>query len=145
MAHNEIEIAATPDQVFAVLADPFTYPSWLVGAKRIRSADAAFPRRGASFRHKVGLGPVTVKDRTTALESRPGELLVLDAKARPIGEATVRFELQPSPTGTRLVMVETVVKPVLLRLLRFVLDPLTERRNARSVRQLRDQIESGQI
>ena len=30
------ELPAPPDEVFEVLADPETYPEWLIGAQRIR-------------------------------------------------------------------------------------------------------------
>ena len=36
MAYASREIAASPADVYAVLIDPRSYPSWLAGAKEIR-------------------------------------------------------------------------------------------------------------
>ena len=33
MAHNEIHVDATPDAVFAVLADPRSFARWVVGSR----------------------------------------------------------------------------------------------------------------
>ena len=39
MATNRMTMKAAPATVFGVLADPTTYPDWLVGCKAIRSVD----------------------------------------------------------------------------------------------------------
>lgn len=141
MAHNEITIEAPAETVYGFLADPETYPRWLVGAKAIRSTDAAFPRPGARFRHRVGVGPLEVRDETISLEAKPGERLVLRAKARPVGEALVSFELHGRGEATRVVMDEHVVEPAIMRLLSPVVDCLTRARNGASLAQLKDLIE----
>jgi len=40
--------------VFDALADPRTYPQWLLGAKEIRSIDPTWPAPSSSFRHQIG-------------------------------------------------------------------------------------------
>ena len=40
-------LPAPPQEVFDVISDPDTYPSWLVGAKRIRHVDPDFPEQAA--------------------------------------------------------------------------------------------------
>ena len=42
-------IDATPEQVFSVLADGWLYPSWVVGASRIRAVDDSWPSPGAEL------------------------------------------------------------------------------------------------
>ncbi len=106
MAVNEIEIAASPAQVFAVLADPFAYAEWVVGAKEIRGADPGFPQKGTRFHHSVGVGPFVIKHHSRVLEVEANRRLVLDARLRALGSAIVSLQLQPSRAGTRVVMTE---------------------------------------
>jgi hypothetical protein len=89
----EIDIDAPASLTFAVVADPTTYPAWLVGAKRIRRVDPAWPAVGSSFHHAVGIGPLTVHDRTTVLSHVDGTELTLEARVGPVGSATVRFRV----------------------------------------------------
>lgn len=141
VARVEITVDGSAADVYAVLANPDTYPDWLVGAREIRSTDDAFPVPGSRFRHRVGVGPVEVKDETVSLQAREGERLVLRAKARPFGQAVVRFDLHGSAGGTRVVMDETVVEPAALRRLAFLIDPITAIRNRASLRHLKDLVE----
>lgn len=144
MARNEIWIDSPPDVVYEALAEAENYPKWVVGAKAIRSEDADFPRPGARFKHKVGAGPVEVKDETQAIEARPGEKLVLQAKIRPIGEARVTIDLIAEGERTLVVMEEEVTSPDLVRRMRRLLDPFVVARNVVSLRRLKDLVESGQ-
>jgi uncharacterized protein YndB with AHSA1/START domain len=94
------EIPATPEEVFAVLADPATYPDWLVGARRIRAIDEDWPAVGSSFQHTIGWGPARLQGSTSVRRCTPPTELVLGAGMGPLGEATVRFELTASSGGT---------------------------------------------
>jgi uncharacterized protein YndB with AHSA1/START domain len=106
MARNRKFIDAPPEQVFAVLVDADSYGDWVVGSKEIRAADAAFPAPGSRFHHSVGIGRLLVKDHTEVLESDPPRRLKLEARARPLGSATVTLELAPLGTGTEVTMIE---------------------------------------
>lgn len=106
MARNRVHIHASPEEVFAVLADPERYPDWVVGAAGIRDADEDFPAAGARFHHKVGSWPLHVRDHTEVLEVEPPSRLVLKAKARPLGTARIELELGESEGGTELLMEE---------------------------------------
>lgn len=133
-------IRAAPDDVWDVLADPETYPRWLVGAVDIRAVDGDFPAPGADFHHEVGAGgPATLPDRTTALESTPARSLSLLVRARPLFEGVVRFRLEAAPEGTSVRMDETPTG--FLRPLAPVLAPLLVARNAWSLARLRDLLE----
>jgi uncharacterized protein YndB with AHSA1/START domain len=94
----ETTIPTSPERVYAVLAEPSTYPGWLVGAERIRDVDDAFPQPGTGFDHEVGGGGLTVGDRTTSLDVDPGRELDLDVHAGPF-HAHVRFELRSASGG----------------------------------------------
>jgi uncharacterized protein YndB with AHSA1/START domain len=85
-------IPASRDRVYELLADPETYPKWLVGADHMRAVDPDFPRPGSSFHHSVGKEPVTVDDRTDSLEAEPDRHLALLVHAGPF-HARVDFEL----------------------------------------------------
>lgn len=125
-----------------MLSDPETYPEWLIGAREIRSTDDAFPAPGSRFRHRVGVGPVEVRDETVSLQARADERLVLRAKARPFGQAVVRFDLHGRDDGTRVVMDESVLDPPLVRRLAWMVDPITALRNQASLRRLKHLIEA---
>lgn len=138
MARNQIQVAAPPSVVFAVLADPARYRDWVVGAKEIRSFDPDWPAPGASFRHRFGLGPAAVSDVTTVLAADPPAELVLVACFGPVGAAEVRIRVDPSAAGSLVTMEEQPVSGPLgaVRGARL-LDLVIHLRNAESLRRLR--------
>ena len=142
MAENTVHIDASPDEVFAFFADGCTYADWVVGAKEVRRVEGDWPARGSSFHHSVGVGPANLKDRTEVLEVEEPTKLVLDARAYPLGRATVELIVEPDGIGTRVVMRERLanVPGIVNRLV----DPLIYLRNTESLRRLRSAIESHQ-
>lgn len=124
------------DRVFAAIADPRTYPHWLVGAKEMRSIDPTWPAPGSSFHHRVGLlGPLTIADRSSSCEIHAPELLVLEVRARPVGRARVTFRLSTvDGGGTEVVFSEEPIGPA--RVLAPVAGPLAVVRNRRSLEHL---------
>jgi uncharacterized protein YndB with AHSA1/START domain len=135
MATTTRDIPASPERVWAVLADPRSYAEWVVGAARIRGFDGSWPARGARFHHSVGVWPLHIRDTTSVLESDPPRRLVLRARARPLGHARIEFTLTASELGTRLVMTEEVTSPLASRAKRL-LDPLIHSRNTEGLRRL---------
>ena len=121
MAVTERYIAASPKKVFAVLSDPDSYGYWVVGSKRIRDADPDWPAPGTRFHHSVGFGPFTVDDHTECREVEEPLMIELRAKARPLGTASVRLDLEPEGAGTRVRMREDAGDA----LTAFVFNPLT--------------------
>lgn len=104
---NEVDIDASPAQVFDVLSDPTTYPEWLVGAQAIRSVDEGWPAVGTRFHHRIGIGgPLTVPGSTSVRRIDRPRLLELAAGLGPFGEARVRFRLDHAGDRTRLVIEE---------------------------------------
>jgi NAD(P)-dependent dehydrogenase (short-subunit alcohol dehydrogenase family)/uncharacterized protein YndB with AHSA1/START domain len=106
MARNRVHIDADPEEVFAVLSSASCYPEWVVGAAGVRDSDENFPEVGSRFHHKVGTWPLGVKDHTEVLELDPPRRIVLKAKARPLGTATIEIDLEESAGGTALTMEE---------------------------------------
>ena len=144
---SSIDITAPPDRVFNVLLDPTTYPKWLRGAKRIRAVDDAWPAPGAAFHHVVGVGPLSLADRTTVVAHDRPHRLELRAGARPTGVAQVVFTLMPAAAGTHLVIEERpCAGPA--RLVwdhggRPLMTPGLRARNDDSLRLLQEHIERG--
>ena len=106
MARNRVTIDATPDDVFDVLVNPWTYPRWVVGAKRVRSVDDDWPRPGSRFHHSVGAGPATVSDSSELLSLDPPSSLRLEVRFRPIGVAVVDFDVRAEGPGSVVTMSE---------------------------------------
>lgn len=120
-----------------VVADPWTYPTWLVGAVEMRSVDDGWPTPGACFHHRVGLGgPVTVSDSTTSVAVDPPRSLVLEARARPFGRAYVEMEVRPLGDRCQVVIHEGMLSP--LRPLTPLFQPLIMARNRKSLQRLHD-------
>ncbi len=142
MARNRIHIDASPEEVFAVLADPEHYPEWVVGAAGIRDYDESFPAVGSRFHHKVGSWPVGVKDHTEVTAVEPPRRIVLKAKARPLGTATIAIDLHESAGGTEVAM-EEVPGDRLSSLLAGnpIADTVLRARNAEALTRLRRLVE----
>jgi len=110
MASVTHDIGTSPEQVFAVLADGWTYSGWVVGAAHIRAVDEEWPAEGSAIHHSVGAWPLLIEDETRVLEIDPPRRLVLEAQLWPLGEAQVTLELAPAPGGgTRATMSEVIV------------------------------------
>jgi uncharacterized protein YndB with AHSA1/START domain len=129
-------LAHAPDEVFAALINPRTYPQWLVGAKEIRSVDSSWPAPGSSFHHVVGVGPVRVPDHTDVLAVDEPRLLELNVRARPFGRAVARFTLVDLAGGRTEVTVDERPDSPILGRLQPVVDPGLDARNRRSLERL---------
>jgi uncharacterized protein YndB with AHSA1/START domain len=138
MAQNTTEVDAPCDAVFAVLTDARSYEQWVVGCKEIRAVDDRWPSPGSAFHHRVGLGPLNVADRTEVITIEPPRLLVLRARARPIGQARVTFELTGAAGGCQIVMTEEPLDARTKRYWNPVLDKLTSLRNVETLRRLKN-------
>jgi uncharacterized protein YndB with AHSA1/START domain len=103
-------VGAPPERVFAVLADGWSYASWVVGAAHIRDVDPGWPSVGSRVHHKIGPWPIQIRDKTTVRTMEPDRLLELDAHLWPLGEARVRLVLEPvGPGSTRVRMTEQLI------------------------------------
>lgn len=102
MSVNHRVVNATPDRVWDVLCDGWLYPTWVVGATRMRDVEGHWPQPGARLHHSVGVWPALINDTTEVEECVPGTLLRLKARAWPSGEAGVTIRLEPHGAGTRV-------------------------------------------
>ena len=99
MATVRGHIDASPETVFAVLADGWHYSNWVVGTSHVRAVQADWPAVGSKLFHASGLWPAVTRDETTVDQVDAPSLLVLTAKGRPFGEARVTLELVEAPGG----------------------------------------------
>lgn len=109
MSSVEAFLPVVPERAFSLLARPQTYASWVVGASEIPSHDPDWPAPGTLFEHEQGIGPLTLRDTTSVLESVPPGRLVLEARVRPFLVARIEFTLTAEGGGTRLRMQELPV------------------------------------
>lgn len=142
MARNTVQVDAPPEQVFAALTNPDTYPQWLAGAKHIRAIDDGWPAVGTKFHHQVGVGPVRINDNTKVLEIDPPNRLVLEVRARPVGRGKSTFTMRAEGGGSRLDLEEHPIETPLRIFTTPVLDASIHLRNAASLKRLKRLVEA---
>lgn len=137
MSRNRIQLPAPPEKVFDVLVDPYSFPKWVLGAKRIRGVDPDWPRPGSAFHHASGAGgELTVKDKTELITMNPPSSLVLQAYLRPLGIVRIRILLESGRlAGTTLLTIREAPAPgTRLRKVKRLLDPALAARNRKSLK-----------
>lgn len=144
-----VDVGAPIEAVWSVVADPRTYPLWLVGARRIRSVDEGWPSPGTAFHHTVGWLAVRLRDRTEVVSADPPRRLVLRAHLSVLGSATVTIDLVERNGTTHVAMTEAPHDGPLRGLWRFGARNLLKLslwgRNRRSLGRLETGIEDGVI
>lgn len=100
----------SPADVLAVLADGWTYATWVVGTSRIRGVDPSWPEPGARLAHSFGIWPAVIDDVTVARRWDPDRGVELQARGWPAGEARVRIDVSPHAGGARIRISEDAVK-----------------------------------
>jgi uncharacterized protein YndB with AHSA1/START domain len=145
VATSHIQIDVPPERVFAVLATPATYADWVVGSDIIRGSEPDWPAVGSRFHHRVGWGPLKVKDHTEVIEVDPPRKLVLHARARPLGTALVTLVLEPRAGGTHVAITEEAGDPLSRLSINRLTDPLVHIRNNVSLRRLQRIAQTGVV
>jgi hypothetical protein len=103
-------IQAVPARVWAVLSDGWLYPSWVVGASRMRDVEESWPAPGSQLHHSVGVWPLLLDDRTEVIGSVPQKELRLRAHGWPAGAAEVLIQLDPAgEDATEVTIIEDAV------------------------------------
>jgi uncharacterized protein YndB with AHSA1/START domain len=136
MSVTSRQIDVPPDQVWAVLADGWLYPLWVVGATRMREVDRDWPEVGARLHHSAGVWPAVVDDTTEVLEVVPGSMLRLRARGWPAGEAEVVITLSAQGAGTRVELREDAVSGPGRLLPSVVRQPAIHVRNVEALQRL---------
>ncbi len=104
------DVDAPAEAVWRVLADGWSYPTWVVGASRVRDVDTGWPEVGTRIHHAFGPWPAVIQDYTVAEEMTPERRLVLKARGWPVGEARVVITIEPTgPERCRVTMAEDAI------------------------------------
>jgi hypothetical protein len=136
MSENSRWVAASPEQVWTILSDGWSYPTWVVGASRISSVDKGWPAPGTRIDHSVGVWPLLAEDHTEVEESRPPEYLRLKARAWPSGEAVVEFLIEPEGAGSLVRIREQVKSGPAEYVPKAVVDSVLQWRNEETLNRL---------
>ena len=127
----------SPEDVFAVLEDGWSYGMWVVGAARIRDVDRTWPQAGSHIHHSVGAWPVLISDNTEVERVDKPHLLQLRVKAWPTGEGRVVLTLTPLDGGrTEVVIEERAVSGPATLIPKPVQDFMLHYRNVEALRRL---------
>lgn len=89
------EIDATPDEVWADVADISTHVEWMHDAERITFTSESTAGVGTRFDCLTKLGPIRLTDRMEITEWQPGA--VMGVRHVGLVEGTGRFTLHPLP------------------------------------------------
>jgi uncharacterized protein YndB with AHSA1/START domain len=141
MSTTSITIDAAPGDVFATLADGWTYSNWVVGTSHIRAVDAEWPVQGSRLYHAVGAWPLMTRDMTEVRSVSTDKQLVLLACGSRMGNALVTIDLEPENGGTRITMHEEPESGPALWLHTPLNAAVLARRNHESLMRLRATVE----
>ncbi len=136
MSKNQRLFRCSPAAVFRVVSNGWLYPSWVVGASRMRHVDPGWPAEGTQLHHSFGTWPLLIDDVTTVLKFVPDELIMMRAKGWPAGEADVIVEATPAPGGCTVSLYEDAVKGPATLVPGVVRHPMLKWRNVETLRRL---------
>ncbi|MHC9044106.1 SRPBCC family protein [Microbacterium saperdae] len=136
MATNTRHLNCRPADVFAILADGWLYPSWVVGATRMREVDAEWPHPQAELHHSVGVWPFVLDDTTRSVEWVPMGRAVMIARGWPFGEAEVTIRVRTEDGGCVVRIDEEPLSGPARLIPRFLATPLLRVRNTETLRRL---------
>jgi len=102
----EVEIGVEPSRVFAVLADGWSYPNWVIGVTHVRNVDANWPAIGSRLHHTLGMWPLTGENYAEVIEIEAGRKLVLRIHLGKLGRAHTELTVRPAPGGSAVTLTE---------------------------------------
>jgi hypothetical protein len=127
----------TPEDVFDVFRDGWSYATWVVGAARIRRVEDGWPEVGTHIHHSVGMWPLLVSDNTEVEAYDPPRELRLKVRVWPGGEGIVTMRCSPrGPEQTEVVMEERLHSGPVSWLPNPVEDLFLHGRNVEALRRL---------
>ena len=130
------QLRCSAEDVFAVLADGWLYPVWVVGASRMRAVDDDWPAVGSRLHHSAGAWPLLIDDTSEVLAYEPPKTLVLQARGWPAGEARVEITVEPSGTGCHVSIAEDASSGPALMVPKPVRHAMIAVRNREALRRL---------
>ncbi len=136
MSRNVRVLKCSPEDVFRVLGDGWLYPSWVVGASRMREVDESWPSAGARLHHSVGVWPALIDDSTVVEACDPPRRIVMKARGWPLGEARVTIDVKQRGDGSVVRIQEEAVAGPATSVPAPVMDVLLRWRNAETLHRL---------
>jgi uncharacterized protein YndB with AHSA1/START domain len=136
MSSNSRIFHCSPDDVFDILEDGWSYATWVVGAARIREVEETWPEPGSRIHHSVGAWPLLISDTTSVEEIDRPHSILLTVRAWPAGEGKVRITCEPDEVGTRVTIEEDASSGPALLLLKPARDLILSWRNVEALRRL---------
>ena len=129
----------SPQQVFDVLRDGFSYGDWVVGTRAIRAVDPGWPAAGTRLHYTVGYRPLRKDSTTECLAYLPDREIQLEARAWPAGTAHIRITAEPVDDGTQVVIDEKPHRGPAKLLHNPLVDLVVKARNVETLRRLERQ------
>ena len=129
-------MSCTPEHVFEILADGWTYAHWVVGAARIREVDGDWPAVGSQIHHSVGVWPLLLSDTTEVEEVDAPHRIQLKVRAWPTGEGRVTIHVRAAGAGCEVVIEEEAVSGPAALVPQAAQDLVLHPRNVESLRRL---------
>lgn len=137
MSRTTRVMRCSPQNVWAVLEDAWSYGMWVVGAARIRDVELHWPQVGSKIHHSVGAWPLLISDHTEVEVMVPERLLQLRVKAWPTGEGRVTLTIRPAGEGeTEVVMEEEATSGPATLLPKPLQDLMLDQRNKEALLRL---------
>jgi hypothetical protein len=136
MSRTSRVMRCTPEDVFGVLADGWSYVSWVVGSARIRAVDERWPAEGTQIHHSVGLWPALINDTSQVENLSPPLRIQLKVRAWPTGEGRVTITCRPKGDSTLVTIEERAVSGPAVLIPAAVQDVLLNARNREALRRL---------
>jgi hypothetical protein len=125
-----------PGAVFAVLRDGRSYEHWVVGTRKIRSVEPAWPEPGSALHYTIGRGPLRKDDETRSTAYEPDRRLELEARAWPAGTARIELRAEPVGGGTLVSIDEHPLRGPAKVLRNPLVDLVVKTRNVETLRRL---------
>lgn len=104
------DLPCPPEDVLRVLADGWSYATWVVGTSRIRGVDPSWPESGARIAHSAGLWPMVLQDVSISRRWDPQRGIELEAQGSFVGDARVAISVAPTAEGCRVRIAEDAVR-----------------------------------
>ena len=129
-------IHGSPDAVFDVLTNGWSYSQWVVGASRVRDVSDGWPAEGTMIHHSIGAWPFLIDDTTSVRRLERPSVFELTVRAWPSGEGFVRITCRPAGDDTEVMMEEDATKGPARFVPKLVRDLALDRRNREALARL---------
>jgi uncharacterized protein YndB with AHSA1/START domain len=142
---RNVEIAAPPERVFAVVTDLSTHPRWRPSVREFRTADGGPPAVGSEIVEVVRFAGRDVRMRYRVTELESPRVFAADYVDGPI-EVAIRFDCVSAEEGTLAVFTCDTERPRIARVLPFpFFGPLMGRYMDDELGRLKTLVESGRV